>query len=48
MNISTTGLLVETPSALRPDLKIRIRFEGTFSRRSFRAAWFGAPWLRWP
>jgi hypothetical protein len=31
VNISTTGLLVETPSALRPDLKIRIRFEGTFS-----------------
>ena len=31
VNISTTGLLVESPSALRPDLKIRIRFEGTFS-----------------
>jgi hypothetical protein len=31
VNISTTGLLVEAPSALRPDLKIRIRFEGTFS-----------------
>ena len=31
VNISTTGLLVESPSALRPDLKIRIRFEGTFT-----------------
>jgi hypothetical protein len=31
VNISTTGLLVESPNALRPDLKIRIRFEGTFS-----------------
>jgi len=31
VNISTNGLLVESPNALRPDLKIRIRFEGTFS-----------------